>query len=232
MNYYRRYIGDFQADTMSLSMMEQGAYDRLLDHYYASEKPIPLNTDRAAIICRAVTMEERAAVQMVLDTYFQKREDGWHNARADKEIGLSMVRSKAGKQGADGKWHGKPDGKGDADAMAKRWQNGCPPTTNHQPPEKPKTKATPEASLPSWVPEEPWISFVEMRVKIRAPLTDKAKTLALAELSALRDQGHDPRAVLEQSVMRSWRGLFPPKIQSTSEPPKNWRDDPRFAGAQ
>jgi hypothetical protein len=67
------------------------------------------------------------------------------------------------------------------------------------------------AAVPDWLPGDAWQSFAEMRAKIRAPLTDKAKTLALAELGKLRDQGHDPRAVLEQSVMNGWRGLFPLK---------------------
>lgn len=75
---------------------------------------------------------------------------------------------------------------------------------------KPKSNAT-SVALPDWLPNEAWQAFGEMRAKIRAPLTDKAKTLALAELGKLRDQGHDPRAVLEQSVLRGWRGLFPPK---------------------
>jgi uncharacterized protein YdaU (DUF1376 family) len=145
-NYYRRYIGDFQADTMSLSMMEQGAYDRLLDHYYATERPIPLNSDRAAIICRAITLEERAAVQMILDYYFNRTAAGWEHLRVKKEIELSKARSGAakesGKRGADSRWHGKHDGKpygeqdgnsdskGDSKADSKR--NGSP-TTNHQP---------------------------------------------------------------------------------------------------
>lgn len=91
--------------------------------------------------------------------------------------------------------------------------------------EKEKEKETPRrapqpeaATLPDWVPADAWRAFEEMRVKIRAPLTDKAKTLALAKLAALRDQGHDPRAVLEQSVLQAWRGLFEPKRDSASQP--------------
>ena len=89
MIYYRRYVADFRADTMALSMMEQGAYDRLLDHYYATEQPIPLALDRAAIICRAVTAKERAAVKDVLEQYFERGPDGWHQKRADHEIAMS-----------------------------------------------------------------------------------------------------------------------------------------------
>lgn len=81
--------------------------------------------------------------------------------------------------------------------------------------EKTKTRATANAvALPAWVPQDAWSAFVEMRIRIRAPLTDPAKTLALAKLGKLRDQGHDPRAVLELSVMNGWRGLFPLKTEA------------------
>jgi uncharacterized protein YdaU (DUF1376 family) len=144
-------MGDFQADTMALSMMEQGAYDRLLDYYYATEKPIPLNSDRAAIICRAVSMEERAAVEMVLDTYFVRSLDGWRNVRADKEIALSQARSggaaAAGKLGAEARWNSNLNSKSDGNSDGKRHSNSHSkdrsneddsPTTNHQIKTKPK----------------------------------------------------------------------------------------------
>ena len=64
------------------------------------------------------------------------------------------------------------------------------------------------ASLPDWVPLDAWKGFVEMRTKIRAPLTERAKTLALEKLDALRCSGENVEAVLNQSVEKSWRGLF------------------------
>lgn len=72
--------------------------------------------------------------------------------------------------------------------------------------EKPKAAAAP---LPNWVAPEPWAAYVAMRTKIRKPMTQRAKELAVGELGKLREQGHDPTAVLEQSVFHSWQGLFP-----------------------
>lgn len=138
-------MGDFQADTMSLSMMEQGAYDRLLDYYYATEKPIPADADRAAIICRAVTEPERAAVDFVLGAYFVREHDGWHNARADREIaaaGSARVNGRAGgrprKTGIETVIETEretgPETEGGTEI---RTGSGHPPTTNHQPKENP-----------------------------------------------------------------------------------------------
>jgi uncharacterized protein YdaU (DUF1376 family) len=43
-NFYKRFIGDIQAKTGALSLAEFGAYDRLLDHYYSTEKAVPAKT--------------------------------------------------------------------------------------------------------------------------------------------------------------------------------------------
>lgn len=76
----------------------------------------------------------------------------------------------------------------------------------------PKQKAQRvDISIPEWVPQAAWADFVDMRKKIRAPLTERAKELAVKELDRLRQQGHLPEDVLEQSVLRSWKGLFPVK---------------------
>jgi hypothetical protein len=70
-----------------------------------------------------------------------------------------------------------------------------------------------------WVPKPEWDSFVEMRKKIRAPLTDRAKTLALAELEKLRAAGHDPAAVINTAVLNSWKSFYPPREKSAAEAP-------------
>lgn len=51
--------------------------------------------------------------------------------------------------------------------------------------------------------------FAEMRRKIKAPLTDRATQFALSKLETLAPGDYDTqRKILEQSTMRSWRGLF------------------------
>lgn len=41
--------------------------------------------------------------------------------------------------------------------------------------------------------------------------TDDAARLSLRKLSQLRDEGNDPVAVIDQSIERTWAGLFPVK---------------------
>lgn len=64
------------------------------------------------------------------------------------------------------------------------------------------------ADLPSWVPVDAWQSFLAMRKAIKKPVTPGAEKLAIAKLDELRKAGSSPRAVLEQSVLNSWQGLF------------------------
>jgi len=78
-----------------------------------------------------------------------------------------------------------------------------------EPAGKPATARKVGFSLPAWLPPAPWGHYVEMRAKMRKPMTDRAKELAIKSLDALRLAGEDPVAVLEQSVMKSWLGLFP-----------------------
>lgn len=65
-----------------------------------------------------------------------------------------------------------------------------------------------EGTLPDWMPTEAWSDYVAMRKSMKAPLTPKAQSLAIAKLADLARAGHDPGAVLEQSILNSWRGLF------------------------
>lgn len=66
-------------------------------------------------------------------------------------------------------------------------------------------------SYPEWIPQEAFEAFIEMRKKMRKPMTAYAVKLAIKTLDRLRQEGHDPQAVLDQSIMNSWQGLFPIK---------------------
>lgn len=69
-------------------------------------------------------------------------------------------------------------------------------------------------ALPSWIPQETWDAFVEMRKKtLKKPPTDFALHLILKRMFTLRDEGHDAIACLEESIVNGWAGVFPPKAK-------------------
>jgi hypothetical protein len=62
--------------------------------------------------------------------------------------------------------------------------------------------------LPDWLPQEVWINWLAHRNSGKKRLTEHAQQLHLNELTKLREQGQDPVAVIEKSIMRGWMGLF------------------------
>lgn len=73
--------------------------------------------------------------------------------------------------------------------------------------------------LPDWIPSDAWAGYVEMRIGIKKPLkTDRAITLAINTLDRLRAEGNDPGAVLDQSTLNSWQGLFAVRIERQGLP--------------
>lgn len=99
MNYYRRYSGDYLRDTARLNLTEHGAYTLLLDYYYTSEDPLPVDHGELYLMVRAMRPEDRKAVDKVLSVYFTKHSDGYHQKRVDKEIAVSKSARANGKGG-------------------------------------------------------------------------------------------------------------------------------------
>ena len=57
--------------------------------------------------------------------------------------------------------------------------------------------------------------YVAMRKQIKSPMTDRAVELAISKLEKLSGGDNDKAiAILEQSIMNSWKGLFPLKNES------------------
>ena len=60
-----------------------------------------------------------------------------------------------------------------------------------------------------WLPEEAWKGFLDMRKKIKKPLTERAITRMLNKLERMHLEGHNIQAVLEQSEDRCWADVYP-----------------------
>lgn len=82
MIWYKFYLGDYITHTNHLSDAEDLAYRRLLDLYYISERPIPLETESVA---RKIRLD-LDITESVLGEFFDKGVDGYRNSRCDIEI--------------------------------------------------------------------------------------------------------------------------------------------------
>lgn len=76
----------------------------------------------------------------------------------------------------------------------------------------------PRFVLPDWIPAEAWKGYEDMRVRIKKPMTDRARKLVIKELEKLRDVGHDPAAVLDRSTVKGWTDVYPLKDGATAKP--------------
>ena len=82
MIWYKFHLGDYITHTLHLSDAEDLAYRRLLDLYYMSEKPIPLDTQS---VSRKIRLD-LDITESVLGEFFEQTPEGYRNARCDAEI--------------------------------------------------------------------------------------------------------------------------------------------------
>jgi hypothetical protein len=62
--------------------------------------------------------------------------------------------------------------------------------------------------IPDWIEPEAMEGFIEMRKSIKKPLTARALSLVINRLGDFKAKGHDPNAILDQSVLNNWQGLY------------------------
>ncbi len=171
MNWYPHHLGDFAQATAHLSMLEDAAYSRLLRWYYAEEQPIPADLRAACRIARATSNDEREAVRVVLEEFFELTADGYRQARADREIEAYRDKSAKAARSAEARWSNKRTqcgrnanasgidanaSKGDADAMLANSQQptySVPIGTGAAPPMLPPAAAPAGDLLP--LPADP-----------------------------------------------------------------------------
>ncbi len=81
-----------------------------------------------------------------------------------------------------------------------------------------KHKGLDLSSIPEWLSIESVAGFIDHRKSIKKPMTQQALTLLINKLDKHRAEGHDPVAMLEESIMNGWQGVFPPKPGASRAP--------------
>ena len=95
MNYFPFHIGDYVSATRHLSWDEDMAYRRMLDWCYTNEKPLPADVQRICRLVVATTDPQRAAVEVVLEEFFQRTDEGWTNTRVTAELARMQEKQEA-----------------------------------------------------------------------------------------------------------------------------------------
>jgi uncharacterized protein YdaU (DUF1376 family) len=84
MHYYKFNIADWHLGTSHLSLVEEAIYFRLINHYYDTESPIPLETQ--SVFRRLRLGSESDSAQQILDEFFKKTEKGYVHVRCEENI--------------------------------------------------------------------------------------------------------------------------------------------------
>jgi len=203
MHYYQFNIGDYASHTKGLSLLEDLAYRRLLDHYYLAEQPFNgSSTDVARLIGMREYVDE---VDYVLRTFFiLDDESNWRNPRADQEIQAfkrkSENASKAGKRSAATRLNG-----GSTDVQQSLNERQL--TNNHKPITNKKESLQPIEGLDL----DAWERWLDYRKEIKKPI--KVASMQSA-MKAFVKHGTNQAQVVEQSIANGWTGLFELKDQS------------------
>lgn len=205
MHYYKFHIGDYRSSTAHLSNEEDLAYRRLLDFYYDTELPIPLDTQW---VSRRIRVANEVVINVLKD-FFIQTDDGWIQETCIKNI--HEYHHKAETNRANGKSGGRPKKPSGLPVATQSEPSGNlnhkPLTTNH----KPNIKKEPLTLVPDWLSLETWNAFVEMRKKIKKPMTDYAMKLLLGKLTKMKEAGVDVDLALQNSILHGWQDVYEPK---------------------
>lgn len=107
MNYYQFHVGDYATHSRYLTLMQDLAYRRLLDLYYTTEQPIPLDVSKAA---RLIGMQDHIKdVSEILSDYFLKSDAGYINKRCDEEIERYKAKAGRAKKANETRWKSEND---------------------------------------------------------------------------------------------------------------------------
>lgn len=223
MHYYQFHIGDFRSATLHLSNAEELAYRRLIDWYYDTETPIPLDTQWVSRRLR-VGIED---LQSVLKDFFQETENGWIHSRCDAEIagyhGMAEKNRVNGKKGGRPRKNKNPVGsQSDASGNPSESQknpNHEPLTINQEPETKNQKPKQDQDQKPSAAAQPDWIKqlvelgadpkhckdWMAVRKQKRAPApTD---TVIAAMQREARKANITVAAAVQICAERGWQGF-------------------------
>jgi len=176
MNWFKCYIGDYQRDTADLSLAEHGAYLLMLQHYYATEKPLPTGKALHRML-RATDKDEREAIDAIAARFWVSTEAGLINHRADVEIGKASDQADTNRRIAQAREDARKAKRTEHEACSVR-------DTKAQPNQTPDTRLPPSLRSggargtrlpPNWAPDgEGWAAAC-MALKVDGASAELAK---------------------------------------------------------
>jgi len=226
MNYYEHHLGDYMRDTAHLSLLEDGAYRRLIDAYYVRERPLPADVKECCKLARAGSRVEREAVAYVLGQFFELTGDGYRQKRCDEVIAKYSDKKAKASASANARWS---QSERNANASKTHVRKGCDvdapnpqsPVTSTQEERNQKlaeARGVPGLDLESF---DRWLGY---RAKRRPAINTISLVAAAQELAKF---GAQQAEVVQHSIANTYQGLVPPKVNGSTQ----HQESPRRAKA-
>lgn len=192
LSYFSFYPADYLLDTTELSLVEHGAYLTLMIRYYWEGGISEKDKYRN---CR--TEEDRRVVDAMIARFFHVDNGRIIHNRIEREF-EAMARFVA---------HQSKAGKASAEARGKRKSlrvNG---------------ERSAAVALPDWLDANAFNAWIKIRpAKARTP---EAQQAAITKLEKFRAAGHDPNAIVNESLSNGWQGIFADKTAKKNVDPFN-----------
>ena len=253
MHYYPFHIGDFRSGTVNMSRQARWIYRDMMDIYYDTEQPLPLDLDHLFDMLGAESGDEKSIVERHLKFKFEKSDDGYRHEICDKTI--AEYHAKAVTARENGKLGGRPKHSKNKPSGFPSGSNPVPspnpdltgseanqePITNNQEPLESKTlvdvpptsaekkpKFDPATMKPSNVSAEVWNDWIQARKQIKKPLTESQCRSQAKDLA-----GHcNPDQVVKNSISSGWQGLFPDKVTNAASRHNGFSTTDYLAGVE
>lgn len=203
---------DWRSGVAGWPMNLEWTYFQICMFNWDRNEPVPPGQIKF-LLSRNPEWEADLATLIEMGKVIKTAGDSIFNSRALGESKLANRKldkfRKAGKTGAEKRWNIKDvdshpnappnsrESESKSESLSKKERTPLPPNGN--------------GDLIFSVDPEIWTAFRKHRNKIKGPMTDHAEKLMLRKLESLWNDGHDPTMVIEQSIRKGWKDVFPLK---------------------
>jgi len=213
------YPGDWLQDAVAgCSLAAQGLWLRMMflahnsDEYgYLSADRVPLLPTAIAQRCGCLSMDQFTSLLDELETakVFSRTTSGIIFSRRMVRDAKLRKQNSFRQQDYRNKNKTKENSNALVTPLSHRSSSSSSTTEQEQiqPPHKQRTVRA--FSLPDWIPHLVWEAYIEMRKRKGKAPTPFALELVTKKLHGFMQQGHDPGAVLEQSIRSGWTDVYP-----------------------
>lgn len=122
---YQHYVKEWLVGTMSMTLEQQGAYKRLLDHQWDNGGVVPNSCSELAQLVGVSPEVFLERLWPALKSKFPKVRGGRANRKLEavyaEQQAFKQRQSESGKRGAAKRWHGNPNGEPIAPPMRPQW---------------------------------------------------------------------------------------------------------------